>query len=158
MRPDGATFSGGTIRAPDDDGTCRSEIEFEGDDLSVEGCVLVFCRGQDWRRVERPSTGERRARGGSAPRSRGAAGARGAPTRPAASAFAQPRRRAPRSAASAPRPSASAGSGTAASGSANSSVRRTASNRLAENTPSGSEPPEQLISAKPAPKSPPNAP
>jgi uncharacterized protein (DUF2147 family) len=54
MEPDGAAFSGGTIWAPDDDETYRSEMELKGDVLAVEGCVLVFCRGQDWRRVERP--------------------------------------------------------------------------------------------------------
>ena len=53
MVPDGAaTFSDGTIWAPDDDKTYDSNMEVKGDVLTVEGCVLVFCRGQDWTRAQ----------------------------------------------------------------------------------------------------------
>ena len=46
------TWSDGTIWAPDDDKTYRSNMELQGDVLQVEGCVLIICRGQDWTRVE----------------------------------------------------------------------------------------------------------
>ena len=52
MSPDGeAKWSGGTIWAPDDDKTYDSNMEVKGDVLTVEGCVMIFCRGQDWTRV-----------------------------------------------------------------------------------------------------------
>lgn len=52
MEPDGpGQWSDGTIWAPDDDKTYRSNMELEGSVLKVEGCVLFFCRGQDWTRV-----------------------------------------------------------------------------------------------------------
>lgn len=52
MAPDGpGKWTDGTIWAPDDDKTYRSNMELEGDVLKVEGCVLFFCRGQDWTRV-----------------------------------------------------------------------------------------------------------
>ncbi len=41
----------GTIWAPDDDRTYRSNMQLTGNGLKVEGCVAVFCRGQIWRRV-----------------------------------------------------------------------------------------------------------
>ena len=53
MTRDGRAYAGGTIWAPDDDETYRSEMTLSesGEVLQVEGCVLVFCRGQDWTRV-----------------------------------------------------------------------------------------------------------
>ncbi len=41
----------GTIWAPDDDKTYNSNMTLNGNSLQVEGCVLVFCRGQTWTRV-----------------------------------------------------------------------------------------------------------
>jgi uncharacterized protein (DUF2147 family) len=52
MEAEGTEFSGGTIWAPDDDETYRAGMSLKGDVLEVEGCVLVFCRGQDWRRAD----------------------------------------------------------------------------------------------------------
>ncbi len=40
----------GEIWAPDEDKTYSSNMELNGDVLSVEGCVLFICRGQDWTR------------------------------------------------------------------------------------------------------------
>jgi|OM-RGC.v1.025927785 Uncharacterized protein conserved in bacteria len=53
MTRDGRDYAGGTIWAPDDDETYRSNMTLSADGavLEVEGCVLVFCRGQDWTRV-----------------------------------------------------------------------------------------------------------
>ena len=52
MKPDGANaWSGGRIWAPDDDKTYRSKMQLSGNTLSVEGCVAVFCRGQNWTRM-----------------------------------------------------------------------------------------------------------
>lgn len=51
MTAEGAAYSGGTIWAPDDDRTYPAKMTLRGDVLEVEGCVLVFCRGQDWARV-----------------------------------------------------------------------------------------------------------
>ncbi|MEM7545551.1 MAG: DUF2147 domain-containing protein [Pseudomonadota bacterium] len=52
MVPDGENkWDDGEIWAPDDDKTYSSSMELKGDVLSVEGCVLVFCRGQDWTRT-----------------------------------------------------------------------------------------------------------
>jgi len=42
----------GQIWAPDDDKTYRSNMELSGDQLKVEGCVAVFCRGQTWVRLK----------------------------------------------------------------------------------------------------------
>lgn len=44
-------WSGGTIWAPDDDRTYRSNMRLQGDRLRVEGCVLVLCRDQSWTRL-----------------------------------------------------------------------------------------------------------
>lgn len=54
MAPDGPNkWDSGRIWAPDDDKTYRANMELKGADLlRVEGCVLVFCRGQDWTRVK----------------------------------------------------------------------------------------------------------
>lgn len=45
-------FKDGRIWAPDNDKTYNSEMKLEGDILTVEGCILFICRGQDWTRVE----------------------------------------------------------------------------------------------------------
>jgi uncharacterized protein (DUF2147 family) len=48
---DGA-YGGGQIWAPDRDKTYKSKMQLNGDKLSVEGCVLIFCRdGGTWTRV-----------------------------------------------------------------------------------------------------------
>ncbi len=55
MEPDGENeWDDGTIWAPDDDETYSSDMELEGDTLSVSGCVLagLICRSQDWTRVQ----------------------------------------------------------------------------------------------------------
>lgn len=41
----------GEIWAPDDDETYSANMELKDDVLTVEGCVLIICRGQDWTRV-----------------------------------------------------------------------------------------------------------
>lgn len=41
----------GQIWAPDDDKTYRANMTLEGNTLDVEGCVAIFCRGQQWTRV-----------------------------------------------------------------------------------------------------------
>lgn len=53
MQPNGAgKWNRGTIWAPDDDKTYRSNMALSGSNvLRVEGCVAVFCRGQNWTRV-----------------------------------------------------------------------------------------------------------
>ena len=45
-------FEGGMIWAPDTDKTYNSQMELNGDTLTVEGCILFICRGQDWTRVQ----------------------------------------------------------------------------------------------------------
>jgi uncharacterized protein (DUF2147 family) len=53
MRPKGDNrWSKGTIWAPDDDKTYKAKMELDGDVLEVKGCVVIFCRGQEWTRVE----------------------------------------------------------------------------------------------------------
>ena len=44
-------WSDGTIWAPDDDETYRSNMELSGTTLAVEGCFLFICRGQNWEAV-----------------------------------------------------------------------------------------------------------
>jgi uncharacterized protein (DUF2147 family) len=52
IRGDGYYY-GGTIWAPDQDKTYRSNMTLNGDSLTVRGCVaLVFCRSQNWTRIE----------------------------------------------------------------------------------------------------------
>jgi uncharacterized protein (DUF2147 family) len=49
MAPDGpGKWDDGKIWAPDDDKTYNANMELENGVLKVEGCVLFFCRGQDW--------------------------------------------------------------------------------------------------------------
>ncbi|QIE56995.1 DUF2147 domain-containing protein [Pikeienuella piscinae] len=53
MAPDGANkWDDGEIWAPDEDKTYSASMELNGDVLEVEGCLLVFCRGQNWTRAE----------------------------------------------------------------------------------------------------------
>ena len=52
MAPNGANrYASGTIWAPDTDKTYSSNMQVNGDTLTVKGCVLIICRGQDWTRV-----------------------------------------------------------------------------------------------------------
>ncbi len=52
MQPQGGgAYGGGKIWAPDRDKTYNSKMQLSGDSLSVEGCVLGFCRGQTWTRL-----------------------------------------------------------------------------------------------------------
>lgn len=48
---DGGKYSGGTIWAPDTDKTYKSKMTLIGNNLEVEGCVAIICRGQDWKRL-----------------------------------------------------------------------------------------------------------
>lgn len=48
---DGA-YSGGTVWDPEHNKTYSSKMTVKGDDLDVEGCISIFCQGQDWRRVK----------------------------------------------------------------------------------------------------------
>ncbi|MCE2518060.1 MAG: DUF2147 domain-containing protein [Alphaproteobacteria bacterium] len=45
-------FKSGQIWAPDTDKTYNSEMKLDGDTLTVKGCILFICRGQDWTRVK----------------------------------------------------------------------------------------------------------
>lgn len=52
MAADGPNkWTDGEIWAPDDDKRYNSNMELKGDVLEVEGCVLFFCRGQNWTRA-----------------------------------------------------------------------------------------------------------
>ncbi len=42
----------GRVWAPDDDKTYKASLTLSGDTLEVEGCVMVFCRSQNWTRVQ----------------------------------------------------------------------------------------------------------
>ncbi|MEM9795637.1 MAG: DUF2147 domain-containing protein [Pseudomonadota bacterium] len=44
-------YRGGKIWAPDQDKTYNSKMTLSGNSLTVEGCVLVICRGQTWTRI-----------------------------------------------------------------------------------------------------------
>ncbi|MGR3781430.1 MAG: DUF2147 domain-containing protein [Albimonas sp.] len=53
MLPESETaWDEGRIWAPDDDKTYDASMELTAEGLKVEGCVLLFCRGQVWTRVE----------------------------------------------------------------------------------------------------------
>jgi uncharacterized protein (DUF2147 family) len=57
MAPDGPSkWDDGKIWAPDDDKTYSANMALEGEVLKVEGCVLFFCRGQDWTRATPAAT------------------------------------------------------------------------------------------------------
>ncbi len=49
---DGTSYSGGTIWDPEKNKTYKSKMHLKGDTLDVEGCVSIFCSGQDWKRVK----------------------------------------------------------------------------------------------------------
>ena len=52
VRGDGYYY-GGTIWAPDQDKTYRSNMTLNGDNLTVRGCVaFVLCRSQNWTRIK----------------------------------------------------------------------------------------------------------
>ena len=52
MKTEGSgKFSGGTIWDPSEDKIYKSKMTSVGTDLSVEGCILFFCRAQLWKRV-----------------------------------------------------------------------------------------------------------
>ncbi|MEL7277431.1 MAG: DUF2147 domain-containing protein [Pseudomonadota bacterium] len=52
MEPNGANrYANGKIWAPDTDKTYSSNMQLNGNVLTVKGCVLFICRGQDWSRV-----------------------------------------------------------------------------------------------------------
>jgi uncharacterized protein (DUF2147 family) len=48
----GTSYSGGTIWDPEDNKTYSSKMNLKGEDLDVEGCVTILCRGQHWTRVK----------------------------------------------------------------------------------------------------------
>lgn len=53
MTHDGdGSYSGGSVWDPEDNKTYDSKMQVKGDVLDVEGCVSIFCRGQDWKRVK----------------------------------------------------------------------------------------------------------
>lgn len=45
-------FKGGTIWDPSEDKTYNSKMAFLGNDLSVEGCILFFCKAQLWKKID----------------------------------------------------------------------------------------------------------
>jgi uncharacterized protein (DUF2147 family) len=47
----GTSWAGGKIWDPSGDKTYKSKMSVSGDTLSVSGCVLMFCRAQQWTRV-----------------------------------------------------------------------------------------------------------
>lgn len=53
MEPTGdGTYGNGKVWSPDRDKTYNSKMQLTGDDLAVQGCVLIVCRdGGNWRRV-----------------------------------------------------------------------------------------------------------
>ncbi len=52
MQTKGETaWSKGKIWAPDRDKTYNSKMSLDGDMLSVSGCVMFFCRSQQWQRI-----------------------------------------------------------------------------------------------------------
>ncbi|MDM8168729.1 DUF2147 domain-containing protein [Roseovarius sp.] len=48
----GGQYGNGKIWAPDRGKTYNSKMSLNGNTLTVEGCVAVFCRGQTWTRVQ----------------------------------------------------------------------------------------------------------
>ena len=53
MSPEGGSkFSGGKIWDPQDNKTYDSHMTVKGDTLDVEGCVSIFCKGEDWTKVK----------------------------------------------------------------------------------------------------------
>lgn len=41
----------GTVRDPSDDRTYTGNISVSGDNLKLQGCVMIFCRTQEWVRM-----------------------------------------------------------------------------------------------------------
>lgn len=53
MAPDGdGKLSGGSIWNPEDGKTYDSKLTVKGSTLEVDGCVMIFCKEQDWTRVK----------------------------------------------------------------------------------------------------------
>lgn len=53
MAADGENkWDDGEIWAPDDDKNYNASMELKGDVLTVEGCVFIICRGQEWTRAD----------------------------------------------------------------------------------------------------------
>ena len=48
----GGQYGNGKIWAPDRGKTYNPKMSLNGNTLTVEGCVAVFCRGQTWTRVQ----------------------------------------------------------------------------------------------------------
>ena len=48
----GSQWGGGKIWDPEGGKTYNSKMSVEADVLSVSGCFLLFCRAQDWTRVQ----------------------------------------------------------------------------------------------------------
>lgn len=49
---DGVNFSGGKITDPTEGKTYDSKMTLNGNTLKVEGCILGFCRAQNWVRTQ----------------------------------------------------------------------------------------------------------
>ncbi|MFK8083455.1 MAG: DUF2147 domain-containing protein [Granulosicoccus sp.] len=49
---DKTSWAGGRIWDPGNDKTYKSRMSVKDDILSVSGCVLMFCRTQEWTRVQ----------------------------------------------------------------------------------------------------------
>lgn len=47
-----SSWAGGKIWDPSNGKTYKSKMSLEGDVLTVSGCVLFFCKSQDWTRVK----------------------------------------------------------------------------------------------------------
>tara|TARA_B100000963_G_C22577317_1_gene649099 strand:- start:616 stop:1017 length:402 start_codon:yes stop_codon:yes gene_type:complete len=53
MKSEGSgKFSGGTIWDPSENKVYNSKMTSIDKDISVEGCILIFCRAQLWKRVK----------------------------------------------------------------------------------------------------------
>ncbi len=53
QEPDDGAWRGGEIYNPEDGKTYRSVLEPKGADLlEVNGCVFIFCKTQEWKRVK----------------------------------------------------------------------------------------------------------
>ncbi len=49
---DGVSFSDGKITDPTEGKTYNSKMTLNGNTLKVEGCILSFCRAQNWVRAQ----------------------------------------------------------------------------------------------------------
>ncbi|MEO1551707.1 MAG: DUF2147 domain-containing protein [Pseudomonadota bacterium] len=52
QNPSAGQYRKGKIWAPDRDKTYNSKMDLSGATLTVQGCVLAFCRGQTWTKVQ----------------------------------------------------------------------------------------------------------